>query len=640
MIDRSRSQYAFMALCIVLSALIFLADLALPVGIAAGVLHAAVVLLSVALGLPGFTVGLAILASALTVLGAWLSPPEAIGLWVIVSNRLLSVFTIWITAALGLMLTRERQRRGQAAEALSQTLARTRSILDTAVDGFISIDERGRIEAVNPAAEEMFGYAEEELVGLNVKVLMPEPYKGEHDRYLGRYLETGKKKIIGIGREVVGRRKDGSVFPLELAVSEVEMEGQRAFIGTVRDISERRRLEEQFLQSQKMEAVGRLAGGVAHDFNTLLSSILGYAEMVLDGLPADAEASPASAQAEGAASGGMGKVRRAAEQIRRSADRGAALTRQLLTFSRQERRRQELVDLNDVVHGLTDMLDRLVGEQVELVLEVESGLALIEADLAQMEQILVNLVVNAVDAMPGGGRITVATENLGPGGRDGVLLQLADTGHGMSEDVRRRIFEPFYTTKEKGKGTGLGLSTVYGIVTQGGGSISVDSEEGLGTAFRVVFPWAAAPREIAADGAAGQGEADRVPEAVPVAASGESVLLVEDDAMFRGLLAEVLADQGYEVLAAGEPKEALALCDAREVPVDLVVSDLVMPGMTGDTLVEQLQGRYPGIRAILMSGYSDEHLEERVRTDGSLPMMRKPFSTKELARRVREVLDS
>jgi len=660
MLDRPRSQYAFMALCLALSGVIFAVDLLLPAGVAAGAPHAAVVLLSVALGLPGFSLVLAVLASILTVVGAWLSPPDGVGLWFIVSNRLLSLFTIWVAAILGRMLSRERLRRGEAAEELSQNLARTRSILDTAVDGFISIDERGRIEAVNPAAEAMFGYSEEELLGQNVKVLMPEPYKSEHDRYLEHYLHTGEKKIIGIGREVVGLHKDGTVFPLELAVSEVEMEGQRAFIGTVRDISERRRLEEQFLQSQKMEAIGRLAGGVAHDFNTLLSSILGYAEMVLDALPGDLS-HPIDRTAS-VDSSWLGKARRAAEQIRRSADRGAALTRQLLTFSRQERQRRELVDLNEVVHGLWDMLDRLVGEQVELSLDLEGwdleggdlesgkqegALCRVEGDRAQMEQVVVNLVVNAVDAMPGGGRITILTENLGPKGRDGVMLQVGDTGEGMGEAVRRRIFEPFFTTKERGKGTGLGLSTVYGIVTQGGGSISVESEEGGGTTFRLIFPWAAAPLGAAPDAGpvAGPGE-DRVGALVEdearesPAVAGETVLLVEDDAMFRGLLEEVLGDQGYEVLAAGEPKAALAICGGRQVPVDLVVTDLVMPGMTGDALVRELQERYPGIRAILMSGYSDEQLEERVRTDGSLPMMRKPFSTKELARRVREVLDS
>jgi len=622
MFDRPRSQYLFMALCVGLSGLIFAVDLMLPVGVAAGVPHAAVVLLSVALGSAPFTISLAVLGSLLTVAGAALSPPEAVGFWVIASNRLLSLFTIWVTALLGLLLTRERLRRGQAAEELSQNLARTRSILDTAVDGFISIDERGRIEGVNAAAEAMFGYSEEELVGRNVKVLMPEPYREEHDGYLERYLETGKKKIIGIGREVVGLRKDGTVFPLELAVSEVEMEGERAFIGTVRDISERRRLEEQFLQSQKMEAVGRLAGGVAHDFNTLLSSILGYAEMVLDSLPPEA-----------------GKSRRAAEQIRRSADRGAALTRQLLTFSRQERRRNQLVDLNEVVTGLSDMLDRLVGEQVELEHDLMRGLARVEADPAQLEQVLVNLVVNAVDAMPGGGRITISTANQGAGDEAAVLLAVADDGHGMSEEVRRRIFEPFFTTKEKGKGTGLGLSTVYGIVTQDSGSISVESAEGKGTRFQVVFP-RAAPALVEETVEAPESAAPIDGDAPPPVADGEAVLLVEDDAMFRGLLAEVLEDQGYEVLAAGEPKEALAICDQRPKAVDLVVTDLVMPGMTGDALVRQLKERYPGIRAILMSGYSDEHLEERVRTDGTVPLMRKPFSTKELARRVREVLDA
>ncbi|MGD2114760.1 MAG: PAS domain S-box protein [Acidobacteriota bacterium] len=633
MIEPPRAKISFMVLCLLLSGLIFAVDLMLPVGIAAGVLHAAVVLLSVAVGTTGFTIGLALFVTLLTIAGVALSPPETVGLWVVISNRLLSLFTIWVVGVLGLLLTRERSRRRGAAEELHQSLARTRSILETAVDGFISIDDRGIVEAVNPAAEEMFGYSEEDLVGRNVKILMPEPWHSEHDDYIDHYLETGERKIIGIGREVMGLRKDGSTFPLELAVSEVEVGGQRAFIGTVRDVSERKRLEEQFLQSQKMEAVGRLAGGVAHDFNTLLSSILGYSEMLADSLPEGAEGD---------------KPRRAAAQIRRSAERGAELTRQLLTFSRQERRREELVDLNRVVHGLSDMLDRLVGEQVELVHDLEPRLARVSADPAQLEQVLVNLVVNAVDAMPGGGRITLSSRNLQPpgagpdgaGGEGAVQIEVSDTGVGMDESTRRRIFEPFFTTKERGKGTGLGLSTVYGIVTQNGGGISVETAEGEGTTFRVRLPRAAPPfteEELAAAEASTEGA-----EAGPVepGTAEESILLVEDDAMFRGLLEEVLEDQGYTVLAAGEPAEALKLLDRRGKAVDLVVTDLVMPGMTGDELVRRLQARCPEIRAILMSGYSDEHLEARVRTDGRLPMMRKPFSTKEFARRVREVLDA
>jgi len=615
-----------MALCLLLSGLIFIVDLMLPVGVAAAVPHAAVVLFSVALGSTGFTIGLGILVSVFTIVGAMLSPMEDVGLWVVASNRLVSLVTIWASAVLGLLLTRERSRRQGATEELRSSLARTRSILETAVDGFISIDDRGIIEGVNPAALTMFGYEAEELVGQNVSLLMPEPWRGHHDGYIRDYLETGEKKIIGIGREVLGLRKDGSTFPIELAVSEVEVGGERAFIGTVRDISERRRLEEQFLQSQKMEAVGRLAGGVAHDFNTLLSSILGYAEMQLDEVPRGPEG---------------GKVRRAAEQIRRSAERGADLTRQLLTFSRQERRRKDLVDLNRVVEGLSDMLDRLVGEKVELVHELEPDLARVAADAAQMEQVLVNLVVNAVDAMPGGGRIVVTTTNEGvenvsvEGGT--VVLSVSDNGTGMDEVTRRRIFEPFFTTKEKGKGTGLGLSTVYGLVAQSDGEITVETKQGKGTTFHISLPWAAAPlldrmrepvepvgEEVVAD----TGNAD------------EAILLVEDDAMFRGLLEEVLEDQGYTVLAAPDPAHALRILDGRPDPINLVVTDLVMPGMNGDELVRRLKGRFPGLRAILMSGYSNEHLEERVRTDGHVPMMRKPFSTKEFARKVREVLDT
>lgn len=626
-----------MALCLLLSGLIFIVDLMLPVGVAAAVPHAAVVLFSVALGSTGFTIGLGMLASVFTILGALLSPPEDLGLWVVASNRLVSLVTIWVSVVLGLLLTRERSRRQGAAEELRHSLARTRSILETAVDGFISIDDRGVIEAVNPAAEAIFGYEAQELVGENVSLLMPEPWRSHHDDYIRRYVETGDRKIIGIGREVVGRKKDGSTFPMELAVSEVEVGGERAFIGAVRDISKRRRLEEQFLQSQKMEAVGRLAGGVAHDFNTLLSSILGYAEMQLDEVPPGPEG---------------GRVRRAAEQIRRSADRGADLTRQLLTFSRQERRRKDLVDLNHVVEGLSDMLDRLVGERVEVVHRLEPELARVATDAAQMEQVLVNLVVNAVDAMPDGGRIVIGTANANGGpvapsangshgsrGRRGrrVILSVTDDGTGMDEATRRQIFEPFFTTKEEGKGTGLGLSTAYGLVTQSDGEITVETQEGQGTTFLISLPWAAAPlpdraREtvepVGDDVVAETGNAD------------EAILLVEDDAMFRGLLEEVLEDQGYTVLAASNPARALKALDGRPDPISLVVTDLVMPGMNGDELVRRLKGRFPGLRAILMSGYSNEHLEERVRTDGHLPMMRKPFSTKEFARRVREVLDA
>ncbi len=610
-----------MALCVLLSGLIFALDLSLPLGVAAAVPHAAVVLLSVALDSPLFTVGLAALATFFTVAVVGLDPVAAVDLGLVLTNRLLSLSTIWVTAVLGLLLTRERRRRNLADEELSESLERSRAILETAIDSFVTIDERGVIRGVNPAAERMFGYPAAELVGENVKVLMPAPWHDEHDRYLARYRETGERRIIGIGREVMGRRRDGSTFPLELAVTEARVGGERLFFGTLRDISARRLLEEQFLQSQKMEAVGRLAGGVAHDFNTLLASILGYSELLLDGLPED------------------GRARRSAEQIQRSADRGATLTRQLLAFSRPQAHERGLVDLNHVVRGITDMLGRLVGEQVELVLELQEGLGLIEADAAQIEQVVVNLVVNAAAAIaPGNGRIVLATANErralpgAPGGA--VRLSVADDGCGMDEATRQRIFEPFFTTKQKGKGTGLGLSTVYAIVHQNGGSVSAVSAPGEGATFLVLLPRSASTRE-AGPAAVGGDEA----ALGPPPGGTETVLLVEDDAMFRGLLTEVLESHGYTVLAAADPAEALERAAAFDGTLALVVTDLVMPGFTGDELARRLVELYPQIRIILMSGYSDESLEERISADLDLPILRKPFSTKDLVRQVRQVLD-
>jgi len=501
----------------------------------------------------------------------------------------------------------------------------TRAILEAAVDAFVTIDERGRIRSVNPAAEKLFGYSAEELAGRNVKVLMPAPWREEHDGYLARYLETGEKRIIGIGREVLGRRKDGTTFPLELAVAEARVGEERLFVGSLRDVSERKRLEEQFLQSQKMEAVGRLAGGVAHDFNTLLASILGYSELLLDGLRDD------------------GDLRRSAEQIQRSAERGAALTRQLLTFSRHEARQVRSLDLNELVGGARDMLSRLVGEQIELELELDAALGRVEADPAHMEQVLMNLVINAADAVSGSGRVVLRTHNASPEALPpeaegaAVVLEVSDTGHGMDEDTRRRVFEPFFTTKTKGKGTGLGLSTVYAIVAESGGAVTVVSSPGEGATFRVALP-----RSEPAPAAAAVAEEPAAEPARAGAEGGsESILLVEDDEMFRGLLTEVLARLGYRVLPAASPADALAVLGRNRGPLDLLVTDLVMPGKSGYQLSRELRERHPGLKVILMSGYSDETLEDRiVAADQSLPVMRKPFSTKLFAKRVREVLDS
>lgn len=506
---------------------------------------------------------------------------------------------------------------------LRQAESRTQAILDSAVDGIITMDELGIVESINPAAEVMFGYAADEVIGSNVKMLMPSPYQEEHDDYLCRYRETGRRKIIGIGREVVGRRKGGASFPLDLAVGEFFHGEKRSFVGTVRDITERQRLEDQFQQAQKMEAIGQLAGGVAHDFNTLLGTITGYSEMLLDRLD---EGDP---------------LHRAAEQIHRGAGRGAALTRQLLAFSRHQARCPEVLDLNTVLGEMDDMLRRLIGEHIELVCSRGHNLGRVWVDAGQIEQVIMNLVINASDALPRSGRVIVETRNVHLGaamsneidvleaGRY-VLLTVTDNGEGMNEITRRRLFEPFFTTKPLGKGTGLGLSTVFGIVKQSRGGLTVDSEVGRGTTFSIYLP--RREEEI-------EHQQPTMEKDAP-AAGVETVLLVEDDEMFRGLLGEVLESRGYEVLAAEDGAAALDLSGRHQGLIHLLVSDMVMPGgMSGVDLARHLSPTHPAMKVILMSGYTDEDLAQRDLGSHAGHFLQKPFSTKDFLRTVRESLD-
>jgi PAS domain S-box-containing protein len=505
--------------------------------------------------------------------------------------------------------------------ALAESNPTARAMLDAALDAILTIDEHGHVESANPAAEKMFGYEASEILGRNVSMLMPSPYREEHDGYVDAYLKTGHRKIIGIGREVLAQRKDGSVFPIELAVSEVWQGPRRFFMGTIKDLTARKQLEAQLLHAQKMEAVGRLAGGVAHDFNNLLASITGYAELLADRVKDDS-------------------LRHAALQIRRGADRGAALTRQLLAFSRNQKLQAELLDVNAVVLDLQDMLERLLGERVELELRLAEEPLLTLADRGQLQQVIVNLVVNARDAMSEGGRISIDThrdaleaERRRFGGvvaaGDWIRLTVADNGCGMSQEVLSHIFEPFFTTKELGKGTGLGLSTVYGIVRQTGGSILVDTREGQGSTFEVYLP--------RTDGHAVEGVPREV-EAAPVGA-GETVLLVEDDSMLRELLADVLGGAGYRVLVAADPAQALALSPSQIAGVQLLVSDQVMPGMRGSELAQELLRHVPGLQVILMSGYSEADEGAAAPEEVAAHFLQKPFSTKELLHVVRQVLE-
>jgi two-component system cell cycle sensor histidine kinase/response regulator CckA len=395
-----------------------------------------------------------------------------------------------------------------------------------------------------------------------------------------------------------------------------------AIDGIARDITERKHLEEQLRQAQKMEAVGLLAGGVAHDFNNLLTIILGYSDLVLDDKRLDVQS---------------------AEKIvfvRQAAEQGARLTRQLLAFGRRQLVQLKVLDLNAVVEGNARLLHRVIGEDIELVTTLAVDLAFVKVDAAQIEQILMNLAVNAKDAMPQGGKINIETRNVTVGEARAagalagnpesfVLLAVSDTGCGMDESTQARIFEPFYTTKETGKGTGLGLSIVYGIVKQSGGHIRILSKPGMGARFEILLPSARHWNES--------------PEPTVVATErqvpSETILVVEDNPEVRELIGAVLHNQGYEVLLATDGNMALRICDEYEGTIGLILTDLIMPVMSGPTLVESLRQRNCGIRVLYMSGYAGNAVVSGGRLDSEIPFIQKPFTTASLTRKIRDILD-
>jgi CheY-like chemotaxis protein len=387
----------------------------------------------------------------------------------------------------------------------------------------------------------------------------------------------------------------------------------------MRDVSRERQLEQQLHHSQKMEAVGRLAGGIAHDFNNLVMVINGYGDMML-------------------AHGQDGTLLRYAEEVTRAGERAALLTRQLLAFSRQQSLAPQILDLNATVASTERMLRRLIGEDIELQTRLGADLGCIRADPGQIVQVIMNLAVNARDAMPRGGRLMIETSGAEveagrassplPAGRY-VVLSMSDTGFGMTSETQARMFEPFFTTKEAGKGTGLGLSTAYGIVTQSGGFIECTSELNAGTTFRVHLPQAEAPP-------------DPLPRPEPRATGAcgvETILLVEDEESVRRLVREGLQSLGYIVLDAGDGEEALAVASRHAQPVQLLLTDVVMPDMSGPELVRRLSRVRPETRWIFMSGYNEEATAHHGVVDGEVPYLQKPFSLGQLAGRIREVLD-
>jgi PAS domain S-box-containing protein len=400
-----------------------------------------------------------------------------------------------------------------------------------------------------------------------------------------------------------------------------DADGSPQWLGIGMDIDERKQLEAQFRQAQKMEAIGQLAGGVAHDFNNLLTSILGYSGFVMDTF------------------GPQDRRRADMDEIVKAGERAAGLTRQLLAFSRKQVLQPTRLDLNGLVTGVHKMLSRLIGEQIELVPSLAPDLHAVRADPGQIEQVLMNLAVNARDAMPSGGRLTIQTANVDldqsffheavvpPGPY--VMLAVSDTGVGMTEDTKRRLFEPFFTTKEAGRGTGLGLATVYGIVKQSGGFVWVYTELGKGTAFKVYLPRAKDVGEVME-----QVTPDRAP-----ATGTETILVVEDEAAVRLLTCRILEDANYRVFDAPDPQQAEALFDRRPDEFHVLVTDVIMPGSTGPQLFERLVHRQPNLKVLYVSGYTDTAINEHSHMDPAVGLLRKPFSANELKRRVREVLD-
>ena len=612
------------------------------------------------------------------------------------------------------------------------------SVLDLVPDAIITIDQHGLIASFSPAAEKLFGYEFAEVIGQNVKMLMPSPYRDAHDEYLERYHKTGKRKIIGVGREVEAQKKDGTVFPINLAVNEILIDGRRMYTGVVSDLSELRqaqafsdrlgrildrslneiyvfecdslrfvqvnygarrnmgyssaefrkltpvdikpeftqaefdkmlrplrdgsqdildfktlhqrkdgstypveihlqlmrtekppvfaaiiqditeieRREAILQQSQKMEAIGQLTGGIAHDFNNLLSVIIGNNELL--GRRLDDP-----------------RMCRFLDNSTGAAERAAQLTSQLLTFARQQPLEPRVIDPNDLVLEMLDMLQRTLGETIELEAVLAPDIGRMLADPNQVHNALLNLAINARDAMPNGGRLIIETSNVEldesairsradaePG--QYVRLSVRDTGTGMTPEVRARVLEPFYTTKEQGKGTGLGLSMVHGFAKQSGGHVDIYSELGLGTAISLYLPNASAAPVMQLQGLVED----------TASATGETVLVVEDDPNVREVTIDRLEHLGYRIVEAQNAKEALDVLSSG-TKVDVLLTDVVMPGgMTGIELVEQIRPTYPTIKAILSSGYAPDATTLIPKT----PWLRKPYTLSELARTLREVL--
>jgi PAS domain S-box-containing protein len=516
-----------------------------------------------------------------------------------------------------------------------------RNLFDLAPDAMVAVDSGGIITMANAQAVQAYGYSAHEFIGRPVKTLLPEEWRAS-------LPSVGDRRSQPVGQELesAGLRRDGSTFPAEVRLSLLPTEHGTVTVAAVRDVSERLAMEaererlravaeqERFKgrlqQSQRLESLGQLVGGVAHDFNNLLNVIAGYTDFTKEQLTAlvgeDDRLQPVLADVE---------------QVAAAAQQAIRVTRQLLTFSRSEAVKREILDMNQMVESSGELLRRALGEHIDLVISCEPGLWRVEADRGQLEQVLVNVALNARDAMPGGGRLTIETGNaevddayasqrprLEPGRY--CRLAVSDTGTGMDQATIERVFEPFFSTKPRGRGTGLGLATVYGIVTGVGGSIDIYSEQGLGTTVNVLLP---ATRQSAA--------AEATPDlaAAELRGQGETILLVEDEDGLRAMASRLLTRNGYRVCEAEDGADAVRLAANPALPIELLVTDMVMPGMLGNEVIDQVQAIRPGLRALYITGYAQQVLDFHGIPARDFDILQKPFTEVALLTRVHRALN-
>ncbi|HKS99565.1 MAG TPA: PAS domain S-box protein [Rugosimonospora sp.] len=529
--------------------------------------------------------------------------------------------------------------------------AKFHALLEAAPDAIVGVGADGRIVLVNAQTERLFGYPREELVGQRVELLIPEDRREVHPQHRNRYFADPKPRPMGAGSQLAARRKDGTEFPAEISLSALDTEEGLLVSASIRDVTdrleaqaererlkaqaERERVQSQLHQSQRLESLGQLAGGVAHDFNNLLGVILNCAAFLSEEV-----AAATWPDAETADSPTKDSATKDVQQIQRAAERAARLTHQLLAFARREVIRPQVVDLNEVVTEVHELLRRTLGEHVQLYMDLRDGLWPVLADRGQLEQVLVNLALNARDAMPRGGALLIDTRNLVADAelarawagaeecRRYVRLRVYDTGTGMSPETLERAFEPFYTTKPKDQGTGLGLATVYGIITQAGGTLRIESELGRGTTVLALLP--ATDEPLSQPNAAEEQAGVQPP-------TGQTILLVEDEPDLREITRRMLCRHGFEVIAVPDGTEALRTVQEGG-HIDLLLTDVVMPHMLGKEVAQRVTALRPQTPVLFMSGYAQPVLASQGTLDPGVALVEKPFTEPQLLRMVYEAL--